>query len=194
MQVLHLKLLSLKNEEMRIFREKCQKVSETSKKNIVSPILTKTLNKNSQLVWSAVGRRDVQELRLGQDPKNFQADHIETISKKSLLCFLPAQGPPGVLGGPCPWCSVALRQVGFKPGWSRKLRHRQCERASIAHPATTVFYSAVIKVPVAPFLDLGNYCWLGILVESESTALLQTETVQEQPWVPSSPGTKLSSL
>lgn len=37
---------------------------------------------------------------------------------------------------------------------------------------------------VASFLDLGNYPSLGIVVESESTALLQNETV---------PGTVLGS-
>lgn len=55
-----------KNEQMSIFREKCPKVLETSK-NISSAMFTKILSKKSQLVCGPVGRRDIQELRPGQE-------------------------------------------------------------------------------------------------------------------------------
>lgn len=119
------------NEQMGIFREKCQKESGTSKNIILSATFIKILTKKSQLVWGTAGKRDVQELRLGWEPKNFWAEHTETTSifEKSMLCFLQ-QGPLDVSSGPS--CSVVLFwQVGFISGWGRKLRSRQCKRASV---------------------------------------------------------------
>lgn len=137
------------NDQMRNFREKYQKVSETSKNIILSATFIKNLTKKSQLVWGAVARRDVQELRLGYEPKNFWAEYIETISilKKSVLCFLQ-QGPLDVLAGPL-CCGVVL--AGRFHTWLRQKAQTQAEWKAIctAHAATTVFYSASFKMTVA---------------------------------------------
>lgn len=53
------------NEQMKNFREKRQKVSETSKNIILSATFIKILTTKSQFVWGAVSRRDDQELKLG---------------------------------------------------------------------------------------------------------------------------------